>query len=502
MKKNWKFLALFGLGVVLLSGTVSYGVARWARPTSESVWSNPNANGKKSANEYGFIQAVDGQNGLRAVGSAPDLVPAAQRSVPAVVHIRVTGEQQVDQMTIDPFEFFFGGGGGFNRPQSQPTTSFGSGVIISTDGYIITNNHVIEGAREIEVHLNDNSQYTAKLIGSDPGTDIALLKIEADNLPTIPFGDSDAVQVGEWVLAVGNPFNLTSTVTAGIISAKARSTEMAGGSGNSRLGSFIQTDAAVNPGNSGGALVNSKGELIGINNMIYSQTGNYAGYAFAVPINTAAKVVSDIKKYGIVQRAVIGVVGTDVTPEIKEKYNLKVNSGAFVQDFAEISAAYAAGVEKEDVITHVNGKPVEDMGQLQSQIGLYRPGDKITLTVDRKGITKNFKVELKNSNGNTSVMKNSSDVLGAEFKPLSSDVMRKWGIRYGVEVTKVKDGKLKKAGIKPGFIILSVNDNPVNSEQDIRRIVSSVQNSNRKEKVLLIRGFGSDARIRYYEIVL
>lgn len=496
MKQFWKY-ALAVAAVAIVSSSVSYGVARYQFKQAE----HRGVLSSSYANDYGFLQNTSSMEASRAVGTAPDLIPAAESSVHAVVHIRVQGEQQVDQTMIDPFEFFFGGGGGFSRPQSRPTTSFGSGVIISTDGYILTNNHVVDGAKEMEVRLNDNRSFKAKLVGSDPNTDIALIKIDAKDLVTIPFGDSDKVQLGEWVLAVGNPFNLTSTVTAGIISAKAREAGAAG----DKIGSFLQTDAAVNSGNSGGALVNAKGELIGINTMIYSQTGNYTGYSFAVPINTAAKVVADIKKFGVVQRAVIGVVGQDITPKAIEEFGLKVTEGALVMDFAEVSAAYAAGVEKGDVITHVNGKKILSMSQLQDQIGRFRPGDKITITVDRKGKRKNFTVILKNTEGNTSIIKNNAahHALGAEFQPLNEKQMRRYGIRYGVVVSKVNEGKFKKVGIKPGFIILSINDVAVRKVQDVNKIIEATKRASRgRTTTLLIRGIGQDDTIRYYEVVM
>lgn len=501
MKDIWKYV-LSVTGVAVVSASVSYAVVKSTQGSEGFFSSSGQSSLPANANEYGFMQVDNALISARTIGNAPDLSAAAESAVHSVVHIRVDGEQQIDQGILDPFEFFFGGGGGFGRPQSRPVTSFGSGVIISTDGYIITNNHVVENAKEISVQLNDNRSFKAKMIGGDSGTDIALLKIEAKDLPTIPFGNSDDIRLGEWVLAVGNPFNLTSTVTAGIISAKARSAGVGGNERNSNLGSFIQTDAAVNPGNSGGALVNSKGQLIGINTMIYSQTGNYAGYSFAVPMNTAAKVVSDIKNFGIVQRAVIGVIGGDVTPEVKEKYKLKVDRGAFIADFAEVSAAYAAGIEKEDVITHVDGRAIENMSQLQEQIGLHSPGDKIQLTVNRKGTVKHYTLTLKNSDGDTSVMRGQKDLMGAELRDISPTQMRSYGIRYGVEVVKVHGGLFKKAGIKNGFIILSVNSTPANKVEDVNKAINRAVAAGKKDRRsdLVIRGFYSDGKIRYYEI--
>lgn len=275
---------------------------------------------------------------------APDFVEAAEKSINGVVNIRseATVSRRQSSRFFDPFEFFFGIPGGQGESGEAPTqVAFGSGVIISTDGYIITNNHVVAGASKLTVSTNDNKEYEAKIIGTDPATDLALLKIDATDLYPIPFGDSEAVRVGEWVLAIGNPFNLQSTVTAGIVSAKGR---QAAQQGDLRISSFIQHDAAVNPGNSGGALVNTKGELIGINTMIYSQTGNYAGYSFAIPMSIASKIVTDLKKYGVVQRAQLGVMGGNINSQLSKEYDLKVTEGAFIADFAGTSAAKQAGL--------------------------------------------------------------------------------------------------------------------------------------------------------------
>lgn len=448
--------------------------------------------GAHSASQLGFhntSMALDS----RTQGFAPDLTAAAERSVQAVVHIKVEGERESRSMGMDPFEFFFGGQGG-GRRQLEPVVGYGSGVIISTDGYIMTNNHVIDGSRTISVTLDDKRTFTAKLIGTDPSTDIALIKIDAKDLPTIPFGDSDKLRLGEWVLAVGNPFNLTGTVTAGIVSAKSRSTAKPDGSGINKVESFIQTDAAVNSGNSGGALVNARGELVGINTMIYSQTGNYAGYSFAVPINMAGKVVEDIKKYGTVQRGLLGIAGADVTPELVKKEGLKVNKGVYVAEFAEISAALAAGMEQGDVITAINGQSIDDFGQLQGEIGRYRPGDTISVTVDRKGTSKTLRVTLKNKDGGQGVVKESDqmqeNVLKATFKELDSKSLRAYGLSYGVLVERVQDGPLSRAGVSKGYIILSANNSPVRNVADLNKAVRQ-QRNNRGEQGqgLYLRGF-------------
>ncbi|MFC4666823.1 Do family serine endopeptidase [Falsiporphyromonas endometrii] len=421
----------------------------------------------------------------------PDLTSAAESSVHAVVHIKVEGTQEVTQSQfMDPFEFFFGGSEGPQRRQMRPVVGYGSGVIISPDGYIVTNNHVIDNANKITVTLNDNRTFSAKLIGADPGSDIALIKIDAKNLPTIPFGDSDKLKLGEWVLAVGNPFNLTSTVTAGIVSAKARSTSSPK-PGKMQVESFIQTDAAVNPGNSGGALVNSKGELVGINTMIFSQTGNYAGYSFAVPISIASKVVEDLKKYGTVQRAVMGITIGDINEDLTKKYDLKLHEGAVVTGFADVSSALAGGIKEGDVITSINGKDIKNIASLQEQVNRYRPGDKIKVTVNRKGSTLVKNVILKNLQGGTSFVKSQGiNELGASFESIPDDIKMSYGISFGVIVKSVTKGKFMDANIKSGLVILSLNDQPVSSPEDVSRVVNRVNsNSSKDEKNLIVKGF-------------
>jgi Do/DeqQ family serine protease len=468
--------------------------------------------------EYGFRQQVRNVSyGTVTPESSVDFTTAAAIAVPAVVHIKsvVMQDNNTPQGYIDPFEYFFGfGGRSYSYPrQRQPQVGFGSGVIISTDGYIMTNNHVINGADQIEVTLNDGSRYKAKIIGQDPVTDIALLKINAKNLPTIPFGDSDKLKVGEWVLAVGNPFNLTSTVTAGIVSAKGRGSDIGmGGSGDgsnvsNKIQSYIQTDAAVNPGNSGGALVNTKGELVGINTMIMSETGNYAGYSFAVPISIAAKVVADLKQYGTVQRAMLGVTMQDVTNlSDAQQSKLKVKEGAYIVDFADFSAAKSAGIEKGDVITAVNGTPIKNGSELQENISRHRPGDKVKVTVNRDGSVKTFTVELKNANGNTALIKGQngsvSQILGASFMALTNEEKRSLGISYGVEVAAVYNGRVRDAGIPKGFIIMIANNQHVNKPEDLIDMASHILKSDSDDKVIYIKGIYKDGSIGYKAINL
>ena len=484
LKNSVLVLGLAALSVVA-SATTVHVLARQAQPSSSVLADGTTYTGSDAPN-YGFQNAALTP---RTVGSAPDLVPAAESSVKAVVHIKVQQAQQPEQrQMLDPFEFFFGG-----DPRSQARQAriaFGSGVIISQDGYIMTNNHVVAGSEEITVTLNDNRTFKAKLVGRDPGSDIALIKIEGKDLPTIPFGDSDKLRLGEWVLAVGNPFNLTSTVTAGIVSAKSRSTAAAGD--QLEVSAFIQTDAAVNSGNSGGALVNAAGELVGINTMIYSQTGNYAGYSFAVPINIAAKVVSDIKNYGTVQRGVLGGAGSEITEELIKKEGLKVNSGFYVADFAEISGALAAGIEKGDVIVAIEGHKITGFGQLQEQVSRFRPGDTIKVTVNRKGAEKTFAVKLRNKEGGASILKqNSSSVdarLGAKVRQLETAQLRNYGLSYGLVVESLSAGALKRAGVREGFVLLTANDSPLRSIADLNRAFGSSGQARRTRGVVL-RGF-------------
>jgi Do/DeqQ family serine protease len=378
----------------------------------------------------------------------------------------------------------------------------GSGVIISNDGYIVTNNHVIDKSKEIEVTLNDKRTFKAKLVGADPNTDIALLKIEAEKLPVILFGNSDSLKIGEWVLAVGNPFNLTSTVTAGIVSAKARNINII--NSQMKIESFIQTDAAVNPGNSGGALVNTRGELIGINTAIASQTGSYAGYSFAIPTSIVKKVVSDIRQFGFVQRAVLGVSMKEITSEIAKEKNLKTMEGAFVDAVVENSAAEKAGVKKGDIIIKVEEVEIKSSSQLQEQIGRYSPGDKVSLTVLRDNKEIKLNAELKNRQGTTKVESGevNLDMLGAEFKEISAKLKDQFQLDYGMEVKSVNKGKFQTAGIKEGFVIVKINNQAIRSTDDIKEVLTEAINTNDKFKVLNIAGVYPNGKVAYYAVNL
>lgn len=450
--------------------------------------------------------------GLSAANVQPvDLTKAAESSVHAVVHIRATelSKTRTIQTQPDFFDWFFGDGRGQQRQiQTQPRVGFGSGVIISKDGYIVTNNHVVEGADEITVKLNDERELKGRVIGTDPDTDLALLKIEGDDFPTIPVGDSDALKVGEWVLAVGNPFNLNSTVTAGIVSAKARSIGTTAANGQAAsIQSFIQTDAAINSGNSGGALVNAAGELVGINAMLYSPTGAYSGYGFAIPTNLMTKVVSDLKVYGTVQRALLGIKGGDFTTDLqmddevvkemeKRMEELGVKDGILVAQVIE--GGSAAGILKEnDVITKLDGKKLHKFTDLQEALSKHRPGDKVQLTIVRDKKEKEVTITLKNAQGNTKVVKNAGmEILGAAFKPVDTDLRRQLNLGYGLEVTGVSDGKMADAGIRKGFIILKANGQPMKTVEDLEDVLKTATQT--PEQVLFITGmFPSGKRASY-----
>ncbi len=451
---------------------------------------------------------------FNAVDSQPvDLTRAAENSVHAVVHIRATelSKTRTVQTAPDFFDFFFGDGRGQQRQiQTQPRVGLGSGVIISKDGYIVTNNHVVEGADEITVKLNDERELKGRVIGTDPSTDLALLKIEGEDFPTIPVGNSDNLKVGEWVLAVGNPFNLNSTVTAGIVSAKARSIGGVAANGQAaNIQSFIQTDAAINSGNSGGALVNAAGELVGINAMLYSPTGAYSGYGFAIPTSIMTKVVADLKQYGTVQRAMLGIECSDLNiglavdeedervKEIKDKAKeLGIKEGIWVRKIVEGGAASGV-LEVDDIITAIEGKKIHRFADMQEELAKHRPGDKISVKVLRNGKEKVLTVTLKNAQGNTKVVKSAGmEILGAAFKPIDSDLRRQLNLGYGLEVTGVSDGKMADAGIRKGFIILKANGEPMKTLEDLEAVLKAATQT--PEQVLFITGmFPSGKRASY-----
>lgn len=435
-----------------------------------------------------------------------DFTQAAEKTVNAVVCIKSYTTQKQNpygQGGYDPFgmfDFFFGPGAGEQqRRQQQPRqqnrknepvqSGLGSGVIISEDGYIVTNNHVVDGADKLEVLLNDNTSYDATIIGTDEASDLALIKVDAKGLSPIVFGDSESVKIGEWVLAVGNPFGFNSTVTAGIVSAKARSLGQ-NHKGNLSIESFIQTDAALNPGNSGGALVNLKGELIGINSAIYSNTGSYAGFSFAIPTSIVKKVMADIRQYGTVQRAVLGATIIELDSKIaKEKGITAVKSGLLIAGVNDMSTAKELGLQEDDVITAINGVNVANHAQLVEQLNKFRPGDKVTVTYYRD----NKKIErsgtLRNMTGSTAITKKGdfSD-LGCAFMKLTAETRQRLGISNGVQVKGLKAGAIRDAGVKEGFIITAVNDMPVNSSEDIEQIYNNVMKNSDDYKALILYG--------------
>ncbi len=453
-----------------------------------------------------------------------DFTQAAAAVTPAVVYIRTTysASQSNGGGRQDQMEQMFGDMFGMRRRQpSGPQRASGSGVIISTDGYIVTNNHVVEKADKIEITTNDHRQFSAKVIGTDPNTDLALIKISATNLPIIKFGNSDDAKVGEWVLAVGNPFNLASTVTAGIVSAKGRSVGIIGRGDNDDesspfsspnldrsqaqtpvlnkgIESFIQTDAVINPGNSGGALVNTKGELIGINSAILSHTGSYEGYGFAIPINLAKKVLNDIEKFGKVKRGYVGVSFTPLDPDAAEKLNIKTTNGLFVDQLVQGGGAQQAGIRKGDIITKVDGTTIFESSDLQEKVARLQPGDKIKLTVLRDGKEQNFAVTLKADNGiglaNNSKTKSAEEIynnLGASFAPLSSAQKQKYNMKSGVLVTQVRPGRMfDQLGIEEGSVITAINKVAVNSPEAIDQAIS-----NAKDGILIIAGVSPDGSV-------
>ena len=432
-----------------------------------------------------------------------DFTQAAANTVNAVVSIKSTTVQQRSSSSMEEefFRYFFGQGRRDYAP--QPRIGMGSGVIISEDGYIVTNNHVIDQADKIEVTLNDKRLFEATLIGSDASTDIALLKIDAEKLPIVKFGDSDKLQVGEWVLAVGNPFQLNSTVTAGIVSAKSRNLGIL--SPNSRLGieSFIQTDAAVNPGNSGGALVNTSGELVGINTAIYSETGNYAGYSFAIPTSIVSKVITDLKQYGTVQRAMLGVSIMEMNDHLAKEKKIDLRKGVYVAEVSERSAAMEADLKPGDVIVAINGVATPTVAILQEQIARYRPGDKVKIEFFRGKDKKQSDAVLKNSYGNTDVTKATNiDMLGATLKEAGDSVKAKLRIRGGVEVVKVKEGQFKKAGIHDGFVILDINGTKIMNVKDVESVFQSLMRGDARDKVMFIKGLYQNGRASYYAVPL
>ena len=513
LTNKWNIIMKKTTSVILGAAAIMAVSAGVAGVTAYSIMSGE----KKQDTELAFsdIFKVDSNARMLALDGAQmqpvDLTKAAESSVNAVVHIKSTQEGKVQTVTVrDPFYEFFGemfgnrGGGQQQRVKTPEKVGFGSGVIISTDGYIVTNNHVIDKADVISVKLNDGREFKGRVVGADPSTDLALVKIEGEDLPTIPVGDSDQLKIGEWVLAVGNPFNMTSTVTAGIVSAKARSL----GVYNNGVESFIQTDAAINQGNSGGALVNARGELVGINSVLYSPTGSYSGYGFAIPTSIMTKVVADLKQFGTVQRARLGITGFPVKDEQqmygekeKEKIaNTGATSGIYVEEVLENTSASGL-LQSGDVLLAIDGKRFNNFGELQEEIAKHRPGDKVTLKVLRDKKEKDIEVVLKNEQGTTKVMTdNGMEMLGAAFRELPDEMKRQLRLGTGVEVTGVSDGKMKDAGVRKGFIILKANGQSVKTVEQLEEIVKSATRSS--EPVLFLNGIFPSGKRAFYAVDL
>ena len=427
--------------------------------------------------------------------ASPNLVNAAQVATPAVVHIKATYEAKATKVQrrnnpLDEFlKEFFGRDFpiGPQEQKSKPQQTAGSGVIIGADGYIVTNNHVIDGADQIEVTLDDNRRYTAKLIGQDPNTDLALLKIEEKKLPHLLFGNSDTLQVGEWVLAVGNPFNLTSTVTKGIVSAKARNINILQNKSGMSIEAFIQTDAAVNSGNSGGALVNLKGELVGINTAISAPTGTFAGYAFAIPSSLVKKITDDLKKYGTVQRGMLGVVIRGVDADLAKEKGLKQLSGVYVSEVTKEGAAVKAGLKKGDVIVAINGNKVRSASELQEQVARYKPNDKLRVTFYRKNKEKTVTVVLKRQ-------ETENMLAGATFENLKQVIEGPNGVQGRVHIKTLKEGPWKQAGIKAGFIITAIDNELITQAGQLKGILDG------KKKAFLVDGFYPGGQAASYAV--
>ncbi len=426
-----------------------------------------------------------------------DFTEAAQKSVNAVVHIKteIGVKTEAYDDFFGPFRNYF-----YGYPHQQSAIiAYGSGVVISPDGYIVTNNHVVEGADKITVTFNDKRKMEAKVIGTAPSTDLALIKVDAKDLPYLTYGNSDDLRVGEWVLAVGNPFNLTSTVTAGIVSAKARNINILGD--RSSIESFIQTDAAVNRGNSGGALVNTKGELVGINAAIASHTGVYEGYSFAIPVNIVKKVVDDLMKYGEIQRAYLGVQIRDIDADFANQIGLPEMEGVYVAGVIDGSGASDAGIKEGDVIIKINNTPINTISELTGTVGQYSPGDVVDVMIHRNGKEKTFKVTLKNRNGTTTIVK-VGDVfynndLNVSLRTAKSEELDNLGLNTGLTVVDVNDGILKRGGIVKGFIITKVNGMEVNNKNDLTNALAKSKN-----RVVRLKGVYPNGMRVSYEFML
>ena len=422
----------------------------------------------------------------------PDFTYAAESAVDAVVYVKVTSTQSIQQAPSSIFDYFFGFPQGGGAPQQRERVGSGSGVIIREDGYIVTNNHVIDDATKIEVTLNNNQTYPATLVGTDPATDIALLKIDATGLPMIPFGDSDKLRLGEWVIAIGSPYDLRSTITAGIVSAKGRA--MPNYTGEFKVESFIQTDAAVNPGNSGGALVNKAGQLVGINTAIYSQTGSYSGYSFAVPVNIVKKIAYDLMDFGSVKRAVLGITMGAIDDKIAEELKLSSRNGVYISEVSKSSAADEAGIKPGDILIAIDSINITSAPSVQETVSRFSPGDKAVLTIIRDGKEKKVEVTFKGSSQENGTVTDDGAVAfyGSSIKEADKSTLEKFGLKNGVEIVELGPGKIMESGASEGFIILYVNDQPVKTPQDVIDIVK------KSKRTVFIEGVTPSGRIGYF----
>jgi len=472
---------------VLAGGLTAFGVVKAMEPSSpaedQQVTVVTDENGRSV--EYRTVNLAD--------SDYPDFTYAAESAVEAVVYVEVTVQSRQQYQTIDPFfRFFFGDEYGY--PQQREQKGSGSGVIIRPDGYIVTNNHVVSGASKITVTLNNNQQYDATVVGTDPATDVAIIKVEADNLPTIPMGDSDALRLGEWVLAIGSPLGaqLRSTITAGIVSAKGRS--MPDYSGEFKIESFIQTDAAVNPGNSGGALVNKKGELVGINTAIVSQTGSYTGYSFAVPVNIVKRVAEDLMDYGSVKRAMLGITMGTVDKKIADEMKLSSVNGVYINEVLKGSAADKAGLRKNDVLVAIDGQKITDASSVQAKVSSYHPGDKAVIAYIRDGKQYETTVEFQaaaQQNGETDI-DGSIAFYGARLKAASPETLKSLNLRSGVQIVSVGSGKMAEAGAMDNTIITHVNGSAVSSPEDV------VAKAKKAARAVYIEGVDMNGRAFYF----
>lgn len=478
MKKNILLVA----ASVILSGLTAWGIVKAAEPANSAL-----ANYSSDGAAYRTVNL--------AQTDYPDFTYAAESAVDAVVFVKVTVQRQSQgQRQMSPFDYFFGFGGdeyGYGQPREQQGS--GSGVVIRQDGYIVTNNHVVEDATKVEVTLNNNKTYEATIVGTDPATDVALIKIDAEGLPTIPFGNSDELRLGEWVLAIGSPLGeqLRSTITAGIVSAKGRS--MPSNDGQYKIESFIQTDAAVNPGNSGGALVNKAGELVGINTAIVSTTGSFSGYSFAVPSNIVSKIVGDLLDFGTVKRVMLGITGGNVNEEIAKELKLSSPTGVYISEVSKGSSAEKAGLRKEDVIVGLGSTNVTSMAILQEKVNSYHPGDVEDIRIIRNGELMTLSVSFQEASQENSFVSEDGSVsfYGAQLTVPSEAQLKRLGVKKGVLIKSLSNGKMMSAGAPEGAIIQYVNDQPVSKPQDVIDIAK------KSKRVVYIDGYTSNGRPFY-----